>query len=645
MANQLKTKFIGNDQITSEKVLLDNNTALRGKDSSAATQDILKLDATDKVIVYRSTGAEEIAYMSDVNSGGTALQDHIDDISGAHAASAISVSAIANMAATDVQAALAELQGDLDGIDATYVNVSGDTMTGSLDITIGGKTLSIDEAGFAESSGGASVTFSNVSTEAIKIDGNSNDVKIVAANINLDANTKVFSPKGMNKNGTDASGISFAALSDSMTLSGQASSIVMDGEISMTPSNTVTINGSVDMQAHQISDLSQVTGLNAAAASGNALRYDELGVYSPGAGYGIATLNNAGKIPSSQLPNAIMEYQGTWDASTNTPTLADGSGANAPEDAGHVYKVSVGGTQDLGSGSITFVAGDSIILNSSLVWEKSADANLVYSVNGAQGVVVLDSEDLTYHQGNASDWTVADDSSIKLTLDEVGSRLTAGENADLTYLLLDGTRPMQGSIEMGAYAVQFNASAEEIASLNNAGLSFSYDDLGADMFYTSAISRDTLNIHQEVSSTGDNVYTMSYSAGKLSLTEGVGNDPMVATDPSHVIVKAALDAEVTAIDGRLDALEAVVYAAPYKKTLVAGDITNQYIDLPFLAVQTNGIRVCVDRLQLHQGGAEDYTLSTVGGVTRITFLNDMVEPGPQKLAAGDNIYVVYQKNA
>ena len=29
--------------------------------------------------------------------------------------------------------------------------------------------------------------------------------------------------------------------------------------------------------------------------------------------------------PATQLPNAVMEFQGMWNASTNTPTLADGS--------------------------------------------------------------------------------------------------------------------------------------------------------------------------------------------------------------------------------------------------------------------------------------------------------------------------------
>lgn len=84
-----------------------------------------------------------------------------------------------------------------------------------------------------------------------------------------------------------------------------------------------------------------------------------------GAANGVATLDSGGKIPASQLPNTVMEYQGSWNASTNSPTLADGTG-----NAGDVYRVSTAGTQNLGSGSITFAVGDLVIYNGS-VWERS----------------------------------------------------------------------------------------------------------------------------------------------------------------------------------------------------------------------------------------------------------------------------------
>lgn len=98
---------------------------------------------------------------------------------------------------------------------------------------------------------------------------------------------------------------------------------------------------------------------------------------------GVATLDASGKVPSSQLPAGAAIDKGNWNATTNTPTLADGVGT-----AGWIYYVEVGGTQNLGSGSITFVAGDYVAYNGS-IWQKRSSGVLVNSVNGYTGAVVL----------------------------------------------------------------------------------------------------------------------------------------------------------------------------------------------------------------------------------------------------------------
>ena len=103
---------------------------------------------------------------------------------------------------------------------------------------------------------------------------------------------------------------------------------------------------------------------------------------------GLATLDMGGKVPASQLPNSIMSYLGTWAASTNTPTLADGVG-----NAGDVYVASDSGTVNFGSGNITFTTGDWVIYSGS-VWQKSINSNTVASVNGFTGSVVLDTDDI-----------------------------------------------------------------------------------------------------------------------------------------------------------------------------------------------------------------------------------------------------------
>jgi hypothetical protein len=110
-----------------------------------------------------------------------------------------------------------------------------------------------------------------------------------------------------------------------------------------------------------------------------------------GVANGYASLDSGGKVPVAQLPNSIMEYQGTYDASTNTPILANGAG-NADTAIGDVYRVTVAGA---GVNSLNFIVGDYVILNSSKVWEKAhSGADAVVSVNGFAGVVVLTKSDI-----------------------------------------------------------------------------------------------------------------------------------------------------------------------------------------------------------------------------------------------------------
>jgi hypothetical protein len=105
-----------------------------------------------------------------------------------------------------------------------------------------------------------------------------------------------------------------------------------------------------------------------------------------GAANGVASLDSGGKVPVAQLPNSIMEYKGTYNASTNTPTLVDGTG-----NIGDVYRVTIAGA---GVNSLNFVVGDYAIYNGT-TWEKAhSGSDAVVSVNGFAGIVVLTSDNV-----------------------------------------------------------------------------------------------------------------------------------------------------------------------------------------------------------------------------------------------------------
>lgn len=77
-----------------------------------------------------------------------------------------------------------------------------------------------------------------------------------------------------------------------------------------------------------------------------------------------------------------VTYKGTWDAATNTPTLASGSGTQ-----GDYYVVNVAGSTNL-DGITDWQIGDWAIFNGS-VWQKVDNTDAVSSVNGQVGTVVL----------------------------------------------------------------------------------------------------------------------------------------------------------------------------------------------------------------------------------------------------------------
>ena len=105
-----------------------------------------------------------------------------------------------------------------------------------------------------------------------------------------------------------------------------------------------------------------------------------------------------------------LNYQGTWNASTNTPTLTSSVGTN-----GYYYVVNVAGSTNL-NGITDWQVGDWAIFNGS-VWQKLDQTDVVTSVNGQTGTVVLTANDV----GALSNVTSAD-GSVTITTPTTGVR-------------------------------------------------------------------------------------------------------------------------------------------------------------------------------------------------------------------------------
>ena len=84
----------------------------------------------------------------------------------------------------------------------------------------------------------------------------------------------------------------------------------------------------------------------------------------------------------------FVNYEGTWNASTNTPTLVSSVGTK-----GDYYVVSTTGTTNL-NGVTAWTQGDWAIFNGS-AWEKVDNTDLVTSVAGRTGAITLSNTDIS----------------------------------------------------------------------------------------------------------------------------------------------------------------------------------------------------------------------------------------------------------
>ena len=125
---------------------------------------------------------------------------------------------------------------------------------------------------------------------------------------------------------------------------------------------------------------------------------------------GICPLDSSSKVPIANLPDAVLgalKYQGTWNATTNTPTIVSGTGTQ-----GHYYVVSTAGTTNI-DGEADWEIGDWIVFNGT-AWEKIDNSDKVSSVNGYTGVVTLVKSDIGL--GN-----VTDDAQLKREAGDINS--------------------------------------------------------------------------------------------------------------------------------------------------------------------------------------------------------------------------------
>ena len=176
----------------------------------------------------------------------------------------------------------------------------------------------------------------------------------------------------------------------------------------------------------------------------NALGFTPVNSSIIGQANGVASLDSNGKLPLSQLDSSVvgaLNYQGTWDASTNAPAIIPSTGTK-----GHYYVVSVAGDTTI-NGHTNWTVGDIIAFNGSVWNQIQGDTSDVSSVFGRTGAVTLQSSDVTgalgftpYNSTNPSGYQTS--SQVSSAISAAAYTLPTATTSTLGGIKVDGTSVM-----------------------------------------------------------------------------------------------------------------------------------------------------------------------------------------------------------
>ena len=559
------------------------------KTGSTSPQNILTLDGSGSVTLNASTGAE-LLWSTDgagsIGASGANRPANVYVITNINLASLTASRAVVSDASKNLISSVTTL--------AELAFVSG--VTSSIQTQLNGKQATGNYitalTGDATASGPGSValTLATVNSNV----GSFGDASHVAS--------FTVNAKGLI---TAASNVSIQIAESQVT--GLSASLA-----SYLPLAGGTMSGAIAMGGNKI------TGLASGTASGDALQWGQIG-----AANGIAGLDGSGKVPLSQLPATLMEFKGSWDPTTNTPTLVDGTGTT-----GFTYWVSAafaGPDAGLSDPSMyNFQIGDLVIYNGS-AWVLVTPAAGVQSVNGAQGAVVMSMATANGFAGTYSGTVLTVSTTITGVLKGNGTAISAA-TAGTDYVIPSGSITGTAS----------NITASSNSTLTTlSSLVLPTSQLSGNISLTSQVSgilpiaNGGTNASSAVAAF-DNLSPLT-TAGDTLYYNGTHNTRLPIGTTGQVL---------TVVAGEPTWAATAATATNGKDTFVLSstDITNQYVTLsntPLanstdLLVQGGG-----DQLE---GASYDYTVS---GAT-IVFENGLATGGVSALVAGDVLQVQYE---
>lgn len=264
-------------------------------------------------------------------------------------------------------------------------------------------------------------------------------------------------------------------------------------------------------------------------------------------------------------------------------------------------------------------------------WSFVAQAGVPTSLLGEDGDVYLNTDNGDFYQRAASVWTLRSN--------------------------LKGPQGEQGISKSIIWA-------EKLGSLTNSAEEWSFgagSSSGAGRGLMNMVSGKITHLALDLRTAGTSSVSVELLLNGVSTGQSITLSPSVNKDlialgtpiifgPSDIIGfrtvlgGGASNARISALvvhDGVVIAPTGYVIPTEWKHKVVLNSthITDQYIDLPHLALPYS-MTATADRLAIHEN--EDFTLSNVGGISRLSFINALASAGAEALEAGQTLFLKYR---